>query len=256
MLSVILPAVAATCFAHPAAFDREVGRRAVPWLPPDLARQVVRHERDFAGGAVAAARWPRSVHQPGGRDGLEAAIQTQCERLAAAIRERAPFAEVVAGLGSLAHLIADLNAPFLTAQPNDRHAQAFALYVPSAAPRIPLVFYGLERPVVSGAASGIPAMLASSRRRDAEVLADYVREDLDRVGGPASWRSLDDRSSSFGTASLFLNHAATDFANLASWIWLHAGGQVPEIPAQPETILVWKGEPQPREAPFTRLRVR
>jgi len=54
----------------------------------------------------------------------------------------------------------------------------------------------------------------------------------------------------------FLNHAATDFANLVSWIWLHAGGLVPDIPAQPETILIWKGEPQPREAPFTRLRLR
>jgi len=255
VLSVILPAVAATCFAHPASLDREVGRRALPWLPPDLARQVVRHEREFESGAAAATRWPRSFHQPGGRSGLEAAIQTQCERLAAAIRDRAPFAEVVAGLGSLAHLTADLNAPFLTARSNDRYAQAFALYVPTAAPRIPLVFYGLERPVVSGAASGIPAMLAASRR-NAGDLADYVREDLDRLGGPSSWRRLDDRSSSFGTTSLFLNHSATDFANLASWIWLHAGGLVPDIPAQPETILIWKGEPQPREAPFTRLRLR
>ena len=150
MLSVILPAVAATCFAHPAALDREVGRRALPWLPPDLARQVVRHERDFASGAAAATRWPRSFHQPGGRSGLEVTIQTQCERLAAAIRDRAPFAEVVAGLGSLAHLTADLNAPFLTAHTSDRHAQAFAVYVPTAAPRIPLVFYGLNRPVISG----------------------------------------------------------------------------------------------------------
>ena len=254
MLSVILPAVAAICFAHPAALDREVGRRALPWLPPDLARQVVRHERDFASGAAAAARWPRSFHQPGGRSGLEVTIQTQCERLAAAIRNRAPFAEVVAGLGSLAHLTADLNAPFLTAHTSDRHAQAFAVYVPTAAPRIPLVFYGLNRPVIAGRASGIPTMLASSRR-GVKDLAEYVREDLDRLGGPSSWRLLDDRSSSFGAASLFLNHAATDFANLVSWIWLHAGGLVPDIPAQPETILIWKGEPQPREAPFTRLRL-
>ncbi len=255
MLSVILPALAVTCFAHPAALDSEVGRRALPWLPPDLARQVVHHERDFAAGAAAAARWPRNVHQPGGRSGLEVAIRTQCERLVAAIRERAPFAEVVAGLGALAHLTADLEAPFLTAHPNDRHANAFGTYVPTVAARIPLVFYGQERTAISGSASWIPSMLAS-RRRDADTLAGYVREDLDRLGGPTFWRGLDDRSSSFGTASLFLNHAATDLANLASWIWFHAGGQVPDIPAQPDTLLVWKGEPQPREAPFTRLRVR
>ena len=255
MLSVILSAVAATCIAHPAALDREVGRRALPWLPPDLARQVVRHEHDFLSGAAATTRWPRSLHQSGGQSGIEATIQAQCERLAAAIRDRAPFAEVVAGLGSLAHLTADLNAPFLTAHTTDRHAQAFALYVPTAAPRIPLVFYGLDRPMLSGAAGAIPTMLASSRSH-AQDLAGYVREDLDRLGGPASWRLLDDRSSSFGVASLFLNHSATDFANLVSWIWLHAGGLVPDIPAQPETILIWKGAPQPREAPFTRLRLR
>jgi hypothetical protein len=252
VLSVILPAVAATCFAHPAMLDREVGWRALPWLPPDLARQVVRHERDFVTGAADAARWPSSFHHPGGQSGLEKAIQTQCERLAQAIRNRAPFAEVVAGLGALAHLTADLNAPFLTAQPTDRYAVAFALYVPTASPRIPLVFYGLERSVVTGSASNLGSMLAT-RRLAAEDLASYVREDLDRLGGPTSWRALDDRSSSFGTASLFLNHASTDFANMVSWIWLHAGGLVPDIPAPPETVLVWKGAPQPREAPFTRL---
>lgn len=255
MLPVILSAVAATCFAHPAALDRDVGRRALPWLPPDLARQVVRHEQDFASGATAAAGWPRPFHQSGGRSGIEATIQVQCERLAASVRDRAPFAEVVAGLGSLAHLTVDLNAPFLSAHKGDRHAQAFALYVPTAAPRIPLVFYGLNRPMISGAARGVPTMLASSRI-NAQDLAAYVREDLDRVGGPSAWRALDDRSSTFGVASLFLNHSATDFANLVSWIWLHAGGLVPDIPAQPETILIWKGAPQPREAPFTRLRLR
>ena len=255
MLSLILPAVAATCFAHPAALDIEVGRRALPWLPPDLARQVVHRERDFSAGAAAASRWPQTFHQPGAKPGLEGTIRTQCERLAAAIRERAPFAEVVAGLGALAHLCVDLNAPFLTARPLDRYAQSFATYVPTAAPRIPLVFYGQERAFVVGGANGIPALLAL-RRQQFQALAEYVREDLDRVGGPSAWRRLDDRSSSFGTASLLLNHAASDFANLASWVWLHAGGLVPEIPAQPDVIFVWKGEPQPREAPIRRLGLR
>jgi hypothetical protein len=255
VLSVILPAVAATCFAHPTALDIEVGRRAMPWLPPDLARQIVHRQRDFASGAIAATQWPRSFHQLGGRSGLEAAIQNQCERLAAAIRERAPFAQVVAGLGTLAHLITDLNAPFLEAQPGDPYAQSFATYLPGAAPRIPLVFYGQDHAVISGASGAIQAMMGT-RRHEADVLAVLVREDLNRVGGPSAWGRLDDRSSSFGSASLFLNHAASDFANLASRVWLQAGGLVPQIPRQPDMILVWKGEPQPREAPFVRLGLR
>jgi hypothetical protein len=255
VLPVILAAVAATCFVHPTTLDEEVGRRAVPWLPPDLARQVVRHQREFAGGAKAAVDWPRSLHQPGGTPGLERTITAQCERLVAAIRSRTPFADVVAGLGALAHLASEMNAPFLTAAPSDPYAHSFAAYLPTAAPRIPLVFYGQQRSVIAGPVNSIPGMLAP-RRREADLLGALVREDMDRVGGPGAWGRLDDRSSTFGTASLLLNHAATDFANLASWIWLHAGGLVPNIPRQPDTILVWKGEPQPREAPFPRLGLR
>ncbi len=248
MLSALLPAVAAVCMAHPTEIDREVGRRALPWLPPDLARQVERHEKQFAAGAGAAAAWPRGYHETGARPGLAGAIKAQCERLAAAIRARAPFPEVVAGLGALAHLTADLDAPFLASRAGDAYAESFGSYLPTAATRIPLVFYGQEKEIIAGGADGIGS-LVQPRRREAAVLAGLVREDLDRVGGPSSWRRLDDRSTSFGAASVYLNHAASDFANLASWVWVHAGGLVPGLPGRDDMILVWKGEPQPREAP-------
>jgi hypothetical protein len=252
VFAVLVPAVAAVCFAHPTALDREVGRRALPWLPPDLARQITRYEPEFAAGAAAAARWPRSYHLPAGQPGLEGAIRTQCERLAAALRSQAPFAEVVAGLGALAHLAGDLETPFLAAHADDAYARSFASYLPTASPRIPLVFYGQQRAVIAGPAAGVGALVAA-RRRDADALAGIVRDDLDRLGGPGAWARLDDRSSSFGTASLVLNHAASDFANLASWVWFHGGGLVPDLPSQQGMILVWKGEPQPREAPSPRL---
>ncbi len=252
MLAFLLPAVAAACLTHPAELDREVGRRALPWMPPDLARQITRHEKEFAAGAAAAARWPRAYHLPAGRPGLAAAIRTQSDRLAEALRAQAPFAEVVAGLGALAHLAADLDAPFLAANPNDAYACSFTSYLLTAAPRIPLVFYGQQRSLIGGPDAGLGSLVAA-RRRDADALAGIVRDDLDRVGGPSSWQRLDDRSSSFGTASLLLNHAASDFANLASWVWLHGGGLVPDLPAAHGMILVWKGESQPREAPSPRL---
>ena len=252
MLAALLPAVAAVCLAHPAGLDHEVGRRALPWLPPDLARQITRHEREFAAGAAAAGRWPPAYHLPGARPGLEGAIRTQCERLAAALRSQAPFREVVAGLGALAHLAADIEAPFLAANAGDAYARSFASYLPTAAPRIPLVFYGQPRAIITGPVAGVGTLVAA-RRRDADAMGGIVREDLDRLGGPGAWPSLDDRSSSFGAASLLLNHAASDFANLASWVWFHGGGLVPDLPAQKGMILVWKGEPQPREAPSPRL---
>ena len=254
MLAVLLPAVAGVCFAHASGLDHEVGRRALPWLPPDLARQIVHHQREFTEGVDAARRWPRSFHQLGGARGLEGGIATQCERIRTALRQHVPFGDIVAALGALAHLVADLNAPF-PAGATAGDAAAFAAYVPSATPRIPLVFYGQDLTMIKGPASGLARALLVRRQQQAWI-AEVVHEDLFRVGGPDAWQKLDDRSSSFGAASVVTNHAATDFANLAAWIWQHAGGLVPEIPAFDDTILVWKGEPQPREAPRTAVRVR
>jgi len=254
VLEALLPAVMAVCMVHSPDLDPEVGRRALPWLPPDLARQVVKHKRDFARGAAAAAAWPQQFHKPGGPNGLESTIFAQCERIVQALRSQAPFSEVVAGLGTLAHLTLDLNAPFV-AHGGDTYAQAFASYQRSAAPRVPIVFYGQDRIQLGQAKATIEPYLAT-RRRAAASLAPLVRYDLDRVGGPGRWPALDDRSTSFGAASLALNHASSVFANLASWVWRQGGGLVPDIPQGGQRFLVWKGEPRPREAPRVRLRVR
>ncbi len=250
---VLLPAALLVCLAHPVDLDHEVRRRAVPWLPPDLARLVVRHQRDFDRGAAAAAGWPRQYHQPGTAGGTEVTLQAQCERVAQAIRRREPFPEVIAGLGAVAHLCLDLNQSFAGPEAGSPYASAFSSLMRAASPRIPDVFYGQDPWLVRGAGSRLSTSL---RKRRAEMvpLAAIVREDMDRIGGPGRWPALDDRSSSFGAASLVLNHAASDFANLASWVWRAAGGLVPDIPMH-GNILVWKGESRPREtSPVIRIR--
>lgn len=253
MPSLLLPAALFVCLAHPVDLDREVGRRALPWMPPDLARQVQRHERDFARGASAAADWPAHHHVPGIPGGVEDTLAQQSQRIAQAIRSRAPFADVVAGLGALAHLCLDLNLPFAGTEAGSAHARSFASYLRSATPRIPIVFYGQDRWLLFSAPDSLPQAM-QRRQASRPRLGSIVREDLDRIGGPGRWAVLDDRSSSFGAASLTINHAASDFANLASWLWKAAGGHVPDIPME-GNILVWKGEPRPREAsPVIRIR--
>ncbi|MGV8040873.1 MAG: hypothetical protein AB2L07_12625 [Thermoanaerobaculaceae bacterium] len=250
---VLLPVALTLCLAHPVELDREVGRRAMPWLPPDLARQVQRHERDFARGAAAAAGWPAHHHVPGAPGGVEATLALQCQRVATAIRARAPFAEVVAGMGAVAHLCLDLNQSFPGPDAATAYARSFASLMRAAGPRIPLVFYGQDQWLLRGSGEALQGAL--TRRRQARPsLGSIVREDMDRVGGPGRWPALDDRSSSFGAASLVLNHSASDFANLASWVWRAAGGHVPDIPME-GNILVWRGEARPREArPVIRIR--
>lgn len=246
MLALLAPAAVAVCLTHPTGLDREIGHRALPWLPPDLARQVVKHDRDFARGMQAAAGWPASYHRSGTGGGAERAITTQCERLVAAIRGRRPFAEVVSGLGALAHFVGDLATPFPPGAKSDPHGEAFAAYLGSAAPRVPLVFYGQVPQLIRGEVSGL-APLLHRRRSEAAALTPFVRGDLERVGGPGGWRRLDDRSTGFAVASLVLNHATSDYVNLASWVWHHAGGAVPPINGSGTDIFVWRGEPIPRQ---------
>ena len=255
VIGALLPAVVAICLVHPPELDPEIGRRALPWLPPDLARQIVKHKDDFARGAAAAASWPRQFHQPAGANGLEPTIVAQCERIVQALRSQAPFSEVVAGFGTLAHLTLDLNAPFASAHGSDPYARAFTSYQRTAAPRVQLVFYGQDRTLLGQPRSAVEEYVRR-RRRDAARFEPLVRYDLDRVGGPGRWSTLDDRSTSFGAAAIALNHASSAFANLASWVWKQGGGMVPEISKSRGTILVWKGEPRPREAPRRRLGVR
>ncbi len=252
MLALLL---AATCSLHPPALEGDLGRRSLPWLPPDLARQVARHERAFAAGYAAAGRWPAEFHRLGGHPNVEVAIVAQCERLVQAIRTQRPFEEVVGGFGALAHLTLDHASPFLGTGGSDPHAAAFRSFLMRALPRIPIVFYGQENGLMRSTRGGIQPFLA--RKREAITpLAALIREDMDRVGGPAAWHILDDRSTTFGAASLTLNHAVSNFVNLASWVWRQAGGLVPTIPQEGGTFLVWKGEPQPREAPGSTIRIR
>ncbi|MFH1177169.1 MAG: hypothetical protein V1750_07155 [Acidobacteriota bacterium] len=252
MLSAVIPALAMACFIHSGELDLVVGERALPWLPPDLARQVVRRRQDWTRGATQAAAWPAHTHQPGAADGLEATLIAQCERLAEAVREHQSFDEVVAGLGALAHLALDLASPFAADRVATPHSQAFAAYLAAAAPRIPIVYYAPGLAAQPATPAELLPYLAG-RQHTATMLASLVREDLDRVGGPTSWRRLDDRSTSFGAASLTLNHAASIYSFLAAWVWRRAGGLVPEIATVPAPTLLWKGEPKPRETPRPRL---
>lgn len=252
MVPTLLAAVLVTCMAQPPHLADEVGRRSLPWMPPDLARQVVKHQRDFQRGVAAAASWPASYHTMDGPNGLAATIPSQCERLVDAIENHASFGDIVAGLGVLAHLTLDASSPFDDGPLTEAHARSFGSYLQSRSGRIPVVFYGQQWQLIKGPASAIHELLEQRRRAIAPLLP-IVRDDIDRSGGPAAWGVIDDRSSTFGAASIVLNHAATDLANLASWIWYHGGGLVPTIAQPPRSILVWRGEPKPRETPRTRL---
>jgi hypothetical protein len=60
-----------------------------------------------------------------------------------------------------------------------------------------------------------------------ESLYPFVGEEFFRTGELRDWRTLDDRSVTFGVAGVSLSRALTDFANLVAFIWHRGGGQIP-----------------------------
>lgn len=253
MLTLTLAVTLLACPLHPVPLDLELGKRALPGLPPDLARQLTKHPEAFRRGAEAAFAYPQALHTVGPGNTLEEAILAQCERLVQAIRKQTSFEAVTAGFGALAHLVWDLNFPVEASLPGE--AKAFVAFLQSRAPRIPVVFY-----------SGYEALPVSSR----EVLWHFILneasrvsplrrallEDFQRVGGSAFWNLLDDRSTAFGVASVSMNRATSQYVALASWVWHQAGGLVVPFPGNSQDILVWKGDLKPREAPLSRLGIR
>ncbi|MGC8916932.1 MAG: hypothetical protein ACP5NF_08140 [Thermoanaerobaculum sp.] len=253
MLSLSLAVTLLACPLHPVSLDLELGQRALPALPPDLARQLAKHPLAFRQGAEAAATYPEALHVVANGTSLEEAILAQCERLVRAIRGRTPFQEVTSGFGALAHLVWDLNFPSSPSSPQE--AKAFSAFLTSRAPRIPVVFYGGYEALPFASRDGLWGFILAEGARVAP-LRQALAEDFRRVGGAAFWDALDDRSTAFGVASVTLNRAVSQYAAMASWIWHHAGGLVVPFPGDGHRILVWKGELKPREAPLPRLGIR
>ena len=87
-----------------------------------------------------------------------------------------------------------------------------------------LVFYGQDRTLLQSGAldSTIEAALARSNS-----LYPFVGEEFYRTGELRNWRTLDDRSVTFGVAGVSLSRALTDLVNLVALVWHKGGGQVP-----------------------------
>jgi len=251
VVSLALAATFLACPLHPVSLDVELGQRALPGLPPDLARQLAKHPGAFAQGAKAAASYPAPLHQRGGRNGVEAAILAQCDRLVQAIRSRSSFEAITAGFGALAHLVLDFSFPASRAA----ESQALSAFLASRLPRIPVVFYAGAEELPFASREKLWGFLLAERQR-LPSLEQALLEDFARVGGPSAWNSLDDRSTTFGVASVAFNRATSQFVTVSAWVWHHAGGLVPRFPGDGQRILVWKGALQPREAPVPRLGVR
>jgi hypothetical protein len=229
-------ALAQLCVASGAAWawtprlQGEIASQAAQLAPPDLRRQLERHEKELRRGALEAFRDQdpgRHVKNDDGSGTLDRVIADETKRAIDMIRAPRSFAEIAYQLGRLSHFVADANNPLNTSQQDpgeNRYFADYLYYMESAEPRFAPVFYGIDtrfdrRRDLSGLAA---AALQRGRLLYPAIGREYIRT------GTVDGRTLfDDRSTAFGVAAVSYSHALSDAANAFRFVWLHSGGADP-----------------------------
>ena len=226
--------LAAIAAAAPAAAwgpDSQVtiAREAANLAPPDLQRQLERHADRLREGALAPFRGTAPERHYRNRDAgaLEVAILEETRAAIAAIRQPAPFEEIVYRLGVLGHYVADANNPLNSSGDDAEEARYFADYLrysQSAERRFALVFYAGEPAVESENDVRLLVLRALHRGRKVYPL---VGAEYRRIGFGSGVGRFDDRSTAFGVAAVSFSHAVSDLARVLRYVWLQGGGADP-----------------------------
>lgn len=204
-----------------------IAREGARLAPPDLARQIQRHQKAFEAGVLAPFDdGDPNLHMKN-RDGsgaLDRVIAAEVDAAIQAIRAPRPFEEIVRRLGVVAHYIADANNPLAAAADDGEEGRYFVdylRYAETAEPRFPLVFYGLRHNLERR--RDVSPLVGEALRRGREV---YPKLGLEyrRIGFASGIGRFDDRSSAFGIASVSFSHAVTDLVEVLRYIWVTAGG--------------------------------
>lgn len=190
---------------------------AARYAPPDLRRQIERHEKQYREGALAAMR------SPGGRP-LAAAIRETAAGAVRAIERHETFAEIVHRLGGVVYYVALANDPLLVTggdPEEERYAEDWRRYVESARPRFAVTFEGegrlVERP------EQLEALLRAAFERGRRYYP-FVGQEYRRIEFASGVELFDDRSTAFGLATLSYSHAVSDMIATLRYIWLRSGG--------------------------------
>jgi hypothetical protein len=224
--SLLVLLAAAASIGWGGATARHVAWTAVDFFPPDFARQVRKYHKRFDAGINRGLAAP-PAWRAGPPGSLPQALDSQVRRCAADLRQPVPLADLVEEVGVLAVLVLDANDPLAVVHDDAREAEyaaAYKSYVDSILERVRLVYYGQDSSLIKGGAVRGTVTAALDR---SGALYPFVGEEFYRTGELRDWRTLDDRSVTFGVAGVSLSRALTDLANLVAFVWHQGGGQVP-----------------------------
>ena len=229
-----LAVAVATAFASPAAAwgpesQVTIAREAASLAPPDLQRQLEKHAARLAEGARAPFQGTAPERHYRNRSGgsLDSAVMEEVRAAIAALRQPAPFEDVVYRLGVLGHYVADANNPLNASGDDPDEARYFAdylRYARSAEGRFALVFYAGEPMVETENDVRLLVLRALQRGRQ---LYPLVGAEYRRIGYGSGTARFDDRSTAFGVAAVSFSHAVSDLARVLRYVWLQGGGADP-----------------------------
>jgi hypothetical protein len=224
--SILALLAALACVGWGGDTARHVAWTAVDFFPPDFARQVRKHHKRFDAGISRGLGAP-PAWRAGPPGSLPQALDAQIRQCAADLRKPVPLEDLVEEVGVLAVLVLDANDPLAMIHEDEREAEystAYRVYVDSILERVRLVYYGQDRALIKDGSIDVTVEAAFSRSNS---LYPFVGEEFYRTGELRDWRTLDDRSVTFGVAGVSLSRGLTDLANLVALVWHSGGGQVP-----------------------------
>ena len=209
-----------------------IARTAARLAPPDLTRQIEHRSDRFREGVLAPFQEGVAERHYRNRDrgALDAALAEEVAGVVAALRQPAPFDDVVYRLGRVAHWVADANNPLNAAGDDPDEGRYFAdwlRYTDSARPRFAPVFYLGEPSVGTDRDLRLLVLRALQRGRD---FYPRVGDEYRRIGYGTGARGFDDRSTAFGVAAVSFSHAISDLARVMRYVWLAGGGGDPRSP--------------------------
>ena len=156
--------------------------------------------------------------------------------IVAMVNSHQPFADVARKMGSIAHVVCDLNNPLLVSDDDPRefqYADDYVEYVRNNLDRYPLVFYGWEEETLRLTSPKGDGDLSAFVRQTARRARRYY-DDIGRAYSPVNKepmsRRFDVRSIPFGIGSISYSYSVTDTARVWLQVWRKANGDMSGIP--------------------------
>lgn len=242
---VLLVAVTSVC-TDALAWSPEMEERVIfeaTRLMPTSLRSILNAHVDalYAGLSEAARDEGSSTHtmtlRSNGRDPDAAARATDLtSEIVSMINNHQPFADVARKMGSLAHVMCDLNNPLFVSDDDPRefqYAPDYVQYVGRNLDRYPLVFYGWEEENLHLTLPKRGGDMTAFARETARRARRYY-DDIGRAYSPTNKepmsRRFDVRSIPFGIGSISYSYSVTDTARAWLHAWRSANGDLSGTP--------------------------